>query len=704
LCDAASPSKTCGAGIINAAALLQAVRPPTAVTSFTPIAGPATGGTNVVITGRSFTGATAVKFGPDPAVSFTVLDDTQITAVAPARAVGSVAVSVTTPDGTALSAGSYEYQPTVPGAPTGVLAAPLPSSAQVTWQAPTFTGGVAITGYTVTAAPGGATCTTTEDLYCTVSGLTDDSAYTFSVTAANSVGNSLASSPSDPVTPRLNATVSAASAPLEAAAVRGPASAVISWQAPSSGTFPITRYRATASPGAARCLAVAPATTCTITGLTNGATYSVDVQALTGAGWGTVANTTVTPAAAPGAPAAPSGVAGNGEATVTWASPDDTGGANLTGYVVQMATSPTGTFAAATGACASPGLATSCVASSLTNGTMYYFRVAGVNDVGTGTASSVSGAVTPVAPYVPPPPPPPGGGGGGGGAPAPPPPPAPSPSPTPSESASPSPSPTPEPSPSPVPAPSLSPGESVGLVGGEPDPNLRTQATGGQLVVSGTGYALSLGATDAGGIGQQVASDGVLRVPTGGALQLGGSGFAPSGSVDVFLDPPTTGPLAYALARLLPRSSFSLGRFEVDAEGVIAGSVVLPAEMASGQHVLQLVGRTSDDRALVLSLGIEVAEPVVPTMLITATRGAGRQKPMVTVRGTSTGLDFREITMRTSSGGRLGYASSPTRPIVGEDGRFTWRMRATGPMRIYATVLVDGVRVRSNAVVVRGMR
>ena len=255
-----------------------------------------------------------------------------------------------------------------------------------------------------------------------------------------------------------------------------------------------------------------------------------------------------------------------------------------------------------------------------------------------------------------------------------------------------------------MPAPELSPGESVGLVGGEPDPNLRTQASGGQLLVSGTGYALSLGATDAGGVGQQVSGDGVLRVPTGGALQLGGSGFAPSGSVDVFLDPPTTGPLAYALARLLPRSSFSLGRVDVDVEGVIAGSVELPAEMVSGRHVLQLVGRTSDDRALVLSLGIEVAEPAVPTMLITATRGVGRQKPVVIVRGTSTGLVGQEVRVRAWNGGRLGYANSPTRPIVREDGNFTWRMRSTGPVRVYAAALVDGVRVRSNAVVVRGLR
>ena len=238
-------------------------------------------------------------------------------------------------------------------------------------------------------------------------------------------------------------------------------------------------------------------------------------------------------------------------------------------------------------------------------------------------------------------------------------------------------------------------------MGGQPDPNLRTETTTTELLVSGTGYALSLGATDAGGSGQPMTSDGALRVPTGGGLRVGGSGFAPDGYVDVFLDPPTTGRLAYAIARLLPRSSFSLGRVSVDGDGAIAGSITLPANAPAGSRVLQIVGRTSDDRALVLSVGIEVASSEPRTIMITATRGVGRQKATITVAGSTTGLEGHQITMRTWSGGRLGYANHPKRPQVRDDGTFTWILRSSQRVRLYATVLVDGTRVRSNAVTVR---
>jgi hypothetical protein len=53
------------------------------IISLDPDHGPATGGTSVVIHGRNFSGATEVMFGANPATSFFVDSDTQITAVSP---------------------------------------------------------------------------------------------------------------------------------------------------------------------------------------------------------------------------------------------------------------------------------------------------------------------------------------------------------------------------------------------------------------------------------------------------------------------------------------------------------------------------------------------------------------------------------------------------------------------------------------------
>lgn len=77
------------------------------------------------------------------------------------------------------------------------------------------------------------------------------------------------------------------SAPLSVSGKAGDASAEISWLAPeSSGSFPVTYYQATVSPGGKACLVTTPSLSCSITGLVNGETYSVRVRALNGAGWG----------------------------------------------------------------------------------------------------------------------------------------------------------------------------------------------------------------------------------------------------------------------------------------------------------------------------------------------------------------------------------------------------------------------------------
>lgn len=70
-----------------------------AITSFSPSAEV---GDSLVITGSGFTGATSVKFGAIPAITFTVDSDTQITATVPAGAT-TAPIAVTVPLGTVTS-------------------------------------------------------------------------------------------------------------------------------------------------------------------------------------------------------------------------------------------------------------------------------------------------------------------------------------------------------------------------------------------------------------------------------------------------------------------------------------------------------------------------------------------------------------------------------------------------------------------------
>lgn len=103
-----------------------------------------------------------------------------------------------------------------PGAPTGVRAVPIGSGqVTVTWQAPADAGS-GITGYLVTAQPGGQTCspspTTTTD--CTLAGLNDGQTYTFTVQAfSGSAGGDASPTPSNPATPLANSKQFSAASP-----------------------------------------------------------------------------------------------------------------------------------------------------------------------------------------------------------------------------------------------------------------------------------------------------------------------------------------------------------------------------------------------------------------------------------------------------------------------------------------------------------
>jgi hypothetical protein len=94
---------------------------------------------------------------------------------------------------------SFTVSAVVPGAPT--IGATTASSGQVSvaFTAPASTGGASITSYTVTSSPGGFTASGSSSPIV-VTGLTDGTAYTFTVTATNTAGTGSASGASTSTT------------------------------------------------------------------------------------------------------------------------------------------------------------------------------------------------------------------------------------------------------------------------------------------------------------------------------------------------------------------------------------------------------------------------------------------------------------------------------------------------------------------------
>jgi IPT/TIG domain len=79
------------------------------VTSVSPIAGPTTGGNTVTINGTNFVSGASVKFGATASALVTFVSATQLKAVAPAHAAGTVDVTVTTAGGTSATVAGDRY-------------------------------------------------------------------------------------------------------------------------------------------------------------------------------------------------------------------------------------------------------------------------------------------------------------------------------------------------------------------------------------------------------------------------------------------------------------------------------------------------------------------------------------------------------------------------------------------------------------------
>jgi len=171
-----------------------------------------------------------------------------------------------------------------PGAPTRVqVFLKSKGTAEVSWIGPEKTGGAVVNRYIATASPGGATCSSSGPLTCTVRGLKNGIRYRFSVTAFNDNGAGPVSEASAIALPLAG--------PGRVRQVRtqpSSGSVTVTWKAPrSTGGVPITGYILRSSPGGETC--TTKKTTCTIGGLSPGGRYFFTVQARNRKGLGLVA-------------------------------------------------------------------------------------------------------------------------------------------------------------------------------------------------------------------------------------------------------------------------------------------------------------------------------------------------------------------------------------------------------------------------------
>ncbi len=305
---------------------------------------------------------------------------------------------------------TYTSRPS-PSPPHNVVGVRGNGQVTLSWDVPYSNGGSPITDYIVKYSSGGGVAGSWKKFSdpvspatsLTVTGLTNGTSYVFKVIARNAFGIGPASANSAPVRP---ATVPGS--PMGVLAVRGNSSLVVSWVAPvSDGGSPITDYAVdySSSNGVAGSWArftdlVSPATSCVVTGLTNGTAYVFQVTAGNTAGWSAVSaqSLPVTPTAlitVPGRPTVVVAVRGDARLAVTWTAPASNGGSAITDYLVKYSSNNGAAGSWKRYMPSSPITATSCTVTGLTNGTAYVIKVIARNAVGISLPSVNSVPVTP---------------------------------------------------------------------------------------------------------------------------------------------------------------------------------------------------------------------------------------------------------------------------------------------------------------------
>ncbi|MFC7402989.1 Ig-like domain-containing protein [Citricoccus sp. GCM10030269] len=259
----------------------------------------------------------------------------------------------------------------------------------LTWDAPANNGSP-ITGYTVSAAGVNQECAATT---CTISGLTNNQEYTFTVTATNDVGESDPSVASAPARPDVEP-----EQPAPPKGTDGDKTVNLNWTPPANRGSPITSYTVEISPAPPNGVTQksVSGTSTSWEGLTNGTAYQFRIQAVNDAdrpsefsGW----SSSITPAGKPMRPLAPAASraenkVNGGVVNVSWKAPNNNG-ASISGYdlFVYQGGSQVRRINGISG--------TSQQVTDLKTTSSYSFAVVARNRVGDSESSPRSTAVTP---------------------------------------------------------------------------------------------------------------------------------------------------------------------------------------------------------------------------------------------------------------------------------------------------------------------
>ena len=281
----------------------------------------------------------------------------------------------------AQSIGSLVTPFTVPNNPQSLTITPGNAQVTLSWAAPAFNGGRAITNYNIyrsTSSSGEILLIELGNvLTYTDASLTNGQPYYYKVSAVNLAGVG-------PQSDEVTATpYTVPNPPTGITAIAGNAQVALNWTAPIFNGGRAIDYYIVYQDGVAISNHSTTLST-TITGLRNGQSYLFAIAAhnLAGVGAQSLANSSI-PYTVPNAPTGLTAIPGRSQVTLNWTSPTFDGGRVIFAYNIYRSTNVTGPYLLIT----SPS-STNYTDISLTNGQTYWYYVGAVNVAGEGLNTS----------------------------------------------------------------------------------------------------------------------------------------------------------------------------------------------------------------------------------------------------------------------------------------------------------------------------